>query len=70
MHIIAKVTPSALDNFVLKSKNIFELVNELKKSDSTNTIKLNSSTDLKDDDRVTQIKKIEKYVYMVKAYRN
>ena len=56
--------------FAIKSKNIFELVNELKKSDSTNTIKLNSSTDLKDDDRVTQIKKIEKYVYMVKAYRN
>jgi len=58
-------------SFAIKSKNIFQLVNDLKTADSTaSNIKINTSTKLNDEDRVTQIKKIEHYVYMVKAYRN
>ena len=58
-------------SFAIKSKNIFQIVNDLKKSDSAaSNIKLNTTTSLNDEDRVTQIKKIENYIYMVKAYRN
>ena len=58
-------------SFAIKSKNIYQIVNDLKAADSTSSdIKISSSTKLHDEDRVTQIKKIENYVYMVKAYRN
>ena len=58
-------------SFAVKSKNIYQIVNDLKAADSTSSdIKISSSTKLHDEDRVTQIKKIENYVYMVKAYRN
>lgn len=58
-------------SFAIKSKNIYQIVNDLKSADSTSSdIKISSSTKLNDEDRVTQIKKIENYVYMVKAYRN
>ena len=57
-------------SFAIKSKNIYQAVEELKKSDSTSSnLKINASTTLNGEDRVNQVKKIESYVYMVKAYR-
>lgn len=57
--------------FAIKSKNIYRLVEELKKKDDSNTqlVKIStSSSSLKGSDRVSQIKKVKDYVYMVKAY--
>jgi serine protease Do len=53
--------------FAIKSKNIHRVIDELKKKDSTQHIKLSSSTNLKGLDRVQQVKKIEDCVYMVKV---
>lgn len=52
--------------FAAKSKNIFKLVDELKKSDTAYAnIKLPSGSSLKGMDRTQQIKKLEDYVFMV-----
>ena len=57
-------------SFAIKSKNIYQLVDEFKKSDSTaSNLKISSSTSINGDERTSQVKKIENYVYMVKAYR-
>ena len=57
-------------SFAIKSKNIYQIVDDLKETDSTaSNIKINTSTLLIGEDRVSQIKKIETYVYMVKAYK-
>ncbi|MFY7965428.1 MAG: S1C family serine protease [Chitinophagaceae bacterium] len=57
-------------SFAIKSKNIYQLVDDFKKSDSTATnIKISTSTSINGDERTSQVKKIESYVYMVKAYR-
>jgi S1-C subfamily serine protease len=57
-------------SFAIKSKNIYQAVEELKKSDSTSSnLKINASTTLNGEERVNQVKKIENYVYMVKAYK-
>lgn len=57
-------------SFAIKSKNIYQIVDELKNSDSTAVnLKITNSTSLNKEDRVKQLKKIESYVYMVKAYR-
>ncbi len=53
--------------FAVKSKNIHRVVDEMKKKDSSQHIKLSSSSNLKGMDRVQQVKKIEDCVYMVKV---
>ena len=56
-------------SFAIKSKNIFRLVDELKKKDNSIEISLPTSTSsLKNKDRVNQIKQIENCVYLVKAF--
>lgn len=57
-------------SFAIKSKNIYQLVEDFKKVDTASTtLKLSNSTTLNSDDRISQIKKISYFVYMVKAYR-
>lgn len=55
--------------FAVKSRNIYRLVNDLKKSDtSLERIKLPSSSALKGLDRKQQISKLEDCVFFVKAF--
>lgn len=56
-------------SFAIKSKQIFSLLDEFKKQDSLINIKPVSSNMLNGIDRVNQIKQIENYVYLVKAYK-
>lgn len=51
--------------FAAKSKNIFKLLDSLKKEGDTTTIKLPNNTGLKGLDRVQQVKKMEEFVFMV-----
>jgi serine protease Do len=54
---------------LLKSKNIYSIVEDLKNSDSAfRKIKLPGKSILKDVERKTQITKVEDFVYYVKAY--
>ena len=55
--------------FALKSNNIFKLVDSLKTVDTSFTsIKFPANTSLKKLDRVSQVKKAESCVFLVKAY--
>jgi len=55
--------------FAIKSKNLYALIEDLKKEDTTfQKIKLPISSVIKSDERKTQVKKIENYVFSVKAY--
>lgn len=55
--------------FAITSKNIFRLLNEISKTDTTiQKIKLSSVSSIKGLDRVQQIKKIEDCIYMVRSY--
>ncbi len=55
--------------FAINSKNIFRIVDEMKRKDDKNDmVKVSSSSSLRGNDRVSQIKKVKEYVYMVKAY--
>ncbi len=55
--------------FAIKSKNLFSLIEDLKREDSAfMKIKLPFSTNLKGKERKTQVKKIEDCIYSVKAY--
>jgi S1-C subfamily serine protease len=57
--------------FAVKSKNIYTLVEELKKQDTAiQRIKISNSSSLKGKDRAAQVKKIEDCIYQVKAYTN
>jgi S1-C subfamily serine protease len=57
-------------SFAIKSKNIYKIVDDLKNTDSTAIgLKLNAISTINNDERVNQVKKIENFVYMVKAYR-
>jgi serine protease Do len=56
--------------FAIKSKNIFRVVDELKKKDSSQHIKISTNSALKGMDRVQQVKKIEDCIYMVKVVLN
>jgi S1-C subfamily serine protease len=57
-------------SFAIKSKNIFQLVDELKSADSTaSNLKVLTNSSINKAERVEQVKKITNYVYMVKAYR-
>lgn len=56
--------------FAVKSKNIYTLVEELKKDDTTfDKLKLPSRSSLKGLDRKTQINRLEESVFYVKAFR-
>ena len=54
--------------FALTAKNIFRSIEEAKKDTSFGTVKLPSSSSIKNLDRPEQVEKIEKYVFMVKSY--
>ncbi len=53
--------------FAIKSYNIFSVVNTLKKLPSFENIKITTNPILRKTDRVTQIKKIQEYVFMIKG---
>lgn len=58
-------------SFAITGKYIYKLIDELKKTDSTyNKIKLPNHSSIKGMSRVEQIKKVEDYVYLIKAYNN
>jgi S1-C subfamily serine protease len=55
--------------FAIQSKYIVQMVNNLKKSDSTmNGLRLPVSSSVKGMDKVQQVKKLQDYIYMVKVY--
>ncbi|MFP5042780.1 S1C family serine protease [Parasediminibacterium sp. JCM 36343] len=55
--------------FAIKSKNLYSLIEELKKEDTTfQKIKLPVTSSVKGKERKTQVKKIEDCVFSVKAY--
>lgn len=57
-------------SFAIKSKGIYQLVENLKANDTAfNSLKISTSTTLNGEDRVNQVKQIEKFVYMVRAYK-
>ncbi|MFL9484243.1 S1C family serine protease [Chitinophagaceae bacterium LWZ2-11] len=57
--------------FAIKSKNIYALVSDLIKSDTTlRRIKMPTTSYLKGKDRSAQVKKIEDCVFQVKAYNS
>lgn len=51
--------------FAAKSKNIYKLLEAVKKSGDTSHIKIPNNTSLRGLDRVQQVKKMEDYVFMV-----
>ncbi|MEO6537271.1 MAG: serine protease [Ferruginibacter sp.] len=53
--------------FAIKSSNILSAVEEVKKMDDYSSIKISSSASLKGMDRVSQIKKMQDYVFMIKG---
>ncbi len=55
--------------FALKSNNIFKMVDSLKTVDTSfKKLKLPAGTALKKLDRVSQVKKAENYVFLIKSY--
>lgn len=55
--------------FAIKSKSIYQIVDELKKTDSAfHNIKLSTTSNLRGMDRVQQIKEVEDCVFQVKVY--
>jgi S1-C subfamily serine protease len=55
--------------FAIQSKYIIEIINELKKSDtSAQKLKLPAASQVRGMDRVQQVKKIQDYIYMVNVY--
>ncbi len=57
--------------FAVKAKKIFELLSDLKADDPTYAnIKMPTYTTIKNDNRVTQLKKVEDYIYLVKSYNS
>ena len=65
----AKQTQAEGVVFAVKSREIFKMIDNLKKDDTTiSKIKLPVSSTLKGVDRVSQIKEVQDYVYLVKAY--
>lgn len=53
--------------FAIKSYNIFNAINELKKKPNFENIKITTNPILRKTDRITQIKKIQEYVFMIKG---
>ncbi len=55
--------------FAIKANNIYQMVDSLRKSDTDFAkIKMPLSSTLKNNNRITQIKNVEDYVFLVKAY--
>ncbi len=54
--------------FAIKSKNIFQAIDELKKDTSYQKVKIPTSSNIRGIDRVQQIKQIEDCVFMVKSF--
>ncbi len=55
--------------FAIQSKYIVQIVNDLKKSDSSlQGLKITTSSSVKGMDKVQQVKKLQDYIYMVKVY--
>lgn len=55
--------------FAIQSKYIIQMVNELKKNDTTmQSVKLPVNSQVRGMERVQQVKKIQDYIYMVKVY--
>lgn len=55
--------------FAVKSKGIYQLLEDLKKNDTTyQNIKLPASSELKNMDREQQIKQVQDFVYQIKVY--
>jgi len=53
--------------FAIKSSNIFHAIDEMKKVKENDNIKITSKPILRKTDRVTQIKKLQDYVFMIKG---
>lgn len=53
--------------FAIKSVNIYRAIESVQKQDSTISIKITAKNNLKGLDRVSQIRKMEDYVFMVKG---
>ncbi|MFT3911279.1 MAG: serine protease [Ferruginibacter sp.] len=53
--------------FAIKSPNIYNAIEEVKKIKDYENIKITSTPALKGTDRVTQIKKVQDYVFMIKG---
>jgi S1-C subfamily serine protease len=53
--------------FAIKSPNIYKAVDEVKKIKDYENIKITTAPALKGADRVTQIKKVQDYVFMIKG---
>ncbi len=51
--------------YATKSRNIFKLIDEVKKSDTATSIKTPASNGLKGVERTQQVKKMEEFVFMV-----
>jgi len=67
--LTAKQTEAEGVVFAVKAKGIYKLIDELKESDtSVQKIRITNSTSLRGESRVDQIKKVQDYVFLVKAY--
>lgn len=56
-------------SFAITSKNIYNLLQEVKKSDTAvQKIKLNANSQIRQKNRTDQVKEIEPYVFSIKAY--
>lgn len=53
--------------FAIKSSNIYKAVEEVRKMNSYEKIKISSTNSLKGADRVGQIKRVQDYVFMIKG---
>src|SRR5699024_4660322 len=53
--------------FAIKSPNIYTAIEEVKKMKGHEKIKVTAAPSLKGADRVSQIKKVQEYVFMVKG---
>jgi S1-C subfamily serine protease len=57
--------------FAVKARSIFEMIEELKKEDTTvQKIRLSTASYLKGEPRVEQVKKVEDFIFLVKAYNS
>jgi S1-C subfamily serine protease len=55
--------------FAVKAKGIYQMLEELKKNDTTyQSIKLPTSSELKNMDREQQIKQVQDFIYQIKVY--
>lgn len=58
-------------SFAIKSKNIYQVIDDLKTQDTSfSDIKISNINQLNREDRVEQVKKVSNYIFMVKAYKN